>query len=179
MNAGDAKKALKSGHLELMGFAAQADGEDDGQGSEAKKAAKHACKALRQVSRKIEKQLKSFNALKKQYFARAVMSEAEEEEHVEKWQAKKIEVEKFVTALNKWCEEVEDICLRTEQLTKDGPSEEDGPDAVKNFEAKCEERAKQCEEWRRAGEQHSHGGGQKITELQAMLLICPSEWCDK
>ena len=167
---------MKSGHLELMGFAAQSDGEENSQGGEAKKAAKHACKALRQVSRKIEKQLKSFTALKKQYSARTIMAETDGEQHTEKWQAQKTYVETCVTHLSKWCEDVEDVCMRTEKLMNDGPLEEDGADAVKNFESKCEDRAKQCEQWRRAGEEHSHGGGKKITELQGMLLSCPSEW---
>ena len=170
---------MKSGHLELMGFAAHPDVEENSQGGEAKKAAKDAVKALRQMSKKIEKQLKSFTALKKQYSARAIMSEADGEEHAEKWQAKKILVDSFLTHLRKWCDDVEEICMRTEKIMKDGPLEEDGADAVKNFESKCEDRAKQCEQWRRAGVQHSHGGAQKITELQGMLLSCPSEWCQE
>ena len=175
-NAMDPKLAIKSGRLELMGIAGQDENADDGQGSLALKAAKHACKVLRHTIKKIEKQLRSFGTLKKQYSARATVAVQEDDQHVEKWQLEKTQVEGFVTKLEQFTGDAEAIALFVDELAKDGPLEDDGPDAVKNFEEKCEKRAKQCEEWRLAGEVHVQGGAHKITEMQSQLLRDPAEW---
>ena len=114
--------------------------------------------------------------MKKQYAARATVAESEKDEHVEKWQLAKAAVDGFVTKLEKFQEDAEGICVIVDHLVKAGPLEEDGGEAVKNFEAKCEQRAKQCEEWRLAGEEHVQGGAHKITEMQSQLLRDPAEW---
>ena len=146
------------------------------EGSEARGAATHACKALRNSLRKIDKPLRTLTNFKRTFLARAGVFD---DKDVKKWDKASKHLNTVCDGLEKFHEECEHVCAMTEHILKAGIEKEgDKETAVAKFENLCKMRAKQCDEYRKSADEHITRATEKAAEMKFKVASDPSEWED-
>ena len=158
-----------------LGVCGDADVKQEEDGSEANKAARHACKALRSSLKKVDKPLKSLTAMKRTFAARA---QVEDDVDVKQWQEESAQLNKVCEALEQYHNDCEHVACCTEHLLKQGVDKnmEDKEEAVAKFEEACKIRAKQCDSFRLGADTHIQNATEKSAEMKFKLTSDPSEW---
>ena len=113
--------------------------------------------------------------MSKQFATRA---KAQEDPDVQKFAEASQDLDKVCAALNQYQEDAEAIAVYVGELAKNGPDKqaEDKDQALKDFEMWCGERAKQCDSWRKSGDEHAKNAALKVADVQGKLMRDPSEW---
>ena len=174
-HAADSKKAIKEGQLEISlgvrGFEAV---KQEDESSEALKAAQHAAKALRASSRKVDKPLKSLHLQRRNFGARA---KDDADADVAKYAAVAEDLSNICNAIEKFKDDAEAVAVYVDELAKKGVNKEiEQEAAIKEFEESCKYRAQQCDQWRKAGDEHARNAALKVADVQGKLMRDPSEW---
>ena len=158
-----------------LGVCGDADVKQEEDGSEANKAARHACKALRSSLKKVDKPLKSLTAMKRTFAARAQVLD---DKDVVQWREVSKHLNSVCEALEKNHEDCEHVACCTEHLLKNGVDKntENREEAVAKFEELCKMRAKQCDDYRKGADTHIQKATEKADEMKFKLTTDPSEW---
>ena len=167
-----------NGGLEVsLGVHGDTEVKQEQEGSEASRAATHACKALRTSLKKVDKPLRTLVNLKRTFVARAAVYD---DKDVTKWQDASKHLNTVLEGLEKFHEDCEHVCALTEHVLKEGVDKtaEDRETAVAKFETICKMRATQCDEYRKSADEHIKNATAKAAEMKFKVTTDPSEWGD-
>ena len=165
-----------NGGLEVtLGVRGNTEVKQEQEGSEASRAATHACKALRTSLKKVDKPLRTLVNLRRTFVARAAVYD---DEDVTKWQDASKHLNTVLEGLEKFHEDCEHICCCTDHALKAGidKNAEDRETAVAKFENICKQRAQQCDEYRKSADEHIKNATAKAAEMKFKVATDPSEW---
>ena len=129
-----------NGRLEAtLGVRGDTDVKQEEESSEATKAARHACKALRSSLKKVDKPLKSLTAMKRTFAARAQVLD---DKDVKQWQEASKHLNSVCEGLETYHTDGEHVACYTEHLLKSGVDNntENKEEAVAKFEEACKVR---------------------------------------
>ena len=165
-----------NGGLEIsLGVRGNTEVKQEQEGSEASKAATHACKTLRASLKRVDKPLKALTCLKRTFRANASV---EGDKDVAKWREASAHIDSVCDNLEKFSQECEEICAATEHELKAGIDNDtdDRESAVNKFEEMCKQRAKQCDDFRKSADTHTKNASAKVAEMKFKIAADPSEW---